>query len=66
MDDIEIKEQQDSRQDRERQSTASSSLVAASGDVEEGLSGPSSSSLDLLAIVSTPSMLSVVFTAHNA
>jgi hypothetical protein len=62
MDDIEIEEQQDSRQDQ-CQSTASSSLVAAPGDVEEG--GPSSG-LDLLAMVSTPSTLSVVFTAHNA
>lgn len=54
MDDIEIEEQQDSRQDRERQTTASSSHVAAPGDVEEDRSGPSSG-LDLLAMVSTPS-----------
>jgi hypothetical protein len=64
MDDIEIEEQRDNRQDRERPSTASSSLVVASGGVEEGPSA-SSSGLDLLAMVSTPSTLSVAFTAHN-
>jgi hypothetical protein len=64
MDDIEIEEQRDNRQDLERQSTASSSLVVASGGVEEGRSA-SSSGLDLLAMVSTPSASSVVSTAHN-
>jgi hypothetical protein len=64
MDDIEIEEQRDNQQDRERQSTASSNVVLGSGGVEESRSG-SSSGLDLLAMVSTPSTLSVVSTAHN-